>query len=119
MLTRKISISIIIICCISSILFGQKVKTDTIEVSKNLAATLQFSSNIKTPIFGNNPKNKNYNVYVNENVLITSAAREDAPLTTLTILLEGNNLFRGYIKYSESTKKNYYNFISFINCFFF
>lgn len=109
MLRKWINV-VIAISLLPVVLVGQNTKTDTVEVSKDLAATMEFKSDIKTPIFGNNPNKRNYNVYVKDNILIISAARENAPFTTLTVLLEGNQLFKGYVKYNKFAKKNFYNY---------
>jgi hypothetical protein len=109
MLKKWISI-IIAASLLPVVLVGQNTKTDTVEVSKDLAATMEFKSDVKTPIFGNNPNKRNYNVYVKDNILIISAARENAPFTTLTVLLEGDQLFKGYVKYNEFAGKNFYNY---------
>lgn len=114
-LLKKISLSLLLIFIVV-VAFGQM--RDTIEVSKDLAAILMFENIINTPIYGNNPKvkigdgvgYKYYDVFVKDNVLITSAKSSDVPFTTLTVIFENGEVFKGYIRYNKYVEKNYYDY---------
>lgn len=95
-------------------------QNDTIRLNQSKAATLEYGSEIKFAIFGNNPMKivngqqvpVHYDHYKNGKVMIISAMKEEIPEMTLTVSLANGKMHHHILKLSDNPKKNVYSYVN-------
>ena len=80
-----------------------------IEVNKDFTATLNFTDSIVFIVVGNNPsvgenKNKYYDIFQNGKNCVIRGNDPLAPETSITVKLDNEKIWFGWLKYGDSTK---------------